>query len=388
MMIRPSAIVTCAFCWLLPLFGAGICSAELSGNQSNPGPIAWRDPSPHSTRFVTVDKDVNLEVLDWGGTGRAVVLLSGLGNTAHVYDDFAQKLVPKYHVYGITRRGYGASSTPVPSENNYSADRLGDDVLAVIEALKLVRPVLVGHSIAGEELSSIGSRHPERVAGLVYLDAVYGYAYYDSSRGWLTIDVAELQKKLSKLVNGNSMGDWEVAQQLLQSDLPLLERELRAVPKGSAKLGSFPNPTPEDLASFKALSAWLARIQGVKFPESDLRAGSLASADGRPAGRKTPASVPKAILSGGQRYTQLPVPVLAICAYPKDLGPFAAADLDARAASEALDAAIDGPQCQAFEKAVPSARVVRIAHSNHYVFISNEAAVLREMHAFIRGLPQ
>jgi non-heme chloroperoxidase len=132
---------------------------------------AWPlDPSPHSAQFVTADKDVKLEVLDWGGTGRPVVLLTGLGNNAHVFDKFAPKLTAAYHVYGITRRGYGASSAPA---SGYSADRLGDDVLAVLDSLKLNRPVLVGHSIGGEELSSVGSRHPEKVAGLVYLDAGY-----------------------------------------------------------------------------------------------------------------------------------------------------------------------------------------------------------------------
>ena len=73
----------------------------------------WRDPSPHTVRFVTVAPDLRLEVLDWGGTGRAVVLLPGLGDTAHVFDDFATKLTSVYHVYGVTRRGYGASSAPV-----------------------------------------------------------------------------------------------------------------------------------------------------------------------------------------------------------------------------------------------------------------------------------
>jgi len=44
---------------------------------------AWtHDQSPHTIRFVTVDKDVRLEVLDWGGSGRALVFLAGLGNTA------------------------------------------------------------------------------------------------------------------------------------------------------------------------------------------------------------------------------------------------------------------------------------------------------------------
>jgi hypothetical protein len=127
----------------------------------------WKDPSPHSVQFVTVDNSVKLEVLDWGGSGRAVVLLAGLGNSTHAFDSFAQKLTASYHVYGITRRRFGASSTPTPITANYTADRLGDDVLAVCAFLKLNHPVIAGHSIAGEELSSIGSRQPERVSGLI-----------------------------------------------------------------------------------------------------------------------------------------------------------------------------------------------------------------------------
>lgn len=122
---------------------------------------AWRDPAPHTERFITVDEGVSLEVLDWGGTGRPLVLLAGMGNTAHIFDKLAPKLSGEFHVYGITRRGFGASSVPA---SGYSADRLADDVLKVTEALKLDRPVLAGHSVAGEEMSSIGSRHPEKVA--------------------------------------------------------------------------------------------------------------------------------------------------------------------------------------------------------------------------------
>ena len=140
---------------------------------------AWiLDSSPHKVRFITVARGINLEVLDWGGTGRPLVFLAGLGGNAHAFDKLAPKFTGNHHVYAITRRGYGASSRPDPASADYSADRLGDDVLAVIAAMKLERPVLAGHSIAGEELSSVGSRHPEKVAGLVYLDAGYSYAYY------------------------------------------------------------------------------------------------------------------------------------------------------------------------------------------------------------------
>jgi len=90
-------------------------------------PANPKDPSPHITRFVPVDKNVRLEVLDWGGSGRPLVLLAGGGDTAHVFDDFAPKLTSSFHVYGITRRGFGESGF---SAEGYGADRLGEDVLS------------------------------------------------------------------------------------------------------------------------------------------------------------------------------------------------------------------------------------------------------------------
>jgi non-heme chloroperoxidase len=75
--------------------------------------VEWKDSSPHATRFVTVEDNVRLEVLDWGGSGPALVLLAGLGGTAHHYDDFAPMLTARYRVVGVTRRGHrGSSAAP------------------------------------------------------------------------------------------------------------------------------------------------------------------------------------------------------------------------------------------------------------------------------------
>src|SRR5204863_5633682 len=87
------------------------------------------------------------------------------GTTAHVFDDFAPKLAAFSHVYGITRRGYGDSSHP-PS--GYDDQRLADDVLRVLDSLKIDSPVLAGHSMAGGELTTLGNQHSNRLAGLVY----------------------------------------------------------------------------------------------------------------------------------------------------------------------------------------------------------------------------
>src|SRR6476659_1095403 len=128
---------------------------------------AWRDPSPHQVRFVTVDSNIKLEVLDWGGSGRSVLWV-GCYLTAHMYDNIAPKLTDQFHVYAVTRRGIGASDHPA---TGYSPARRADDVLEVITALKMEKPILDGKSCGCDILHTVGARNPERMGGLMYLDA-------------------------------------------------------------------------------------------------------------------------------------------------------------------------------------------------------------------------
>jgi len=127
----------------------------------------WRDPSPHNVRFVSVDTSVQLEVLDWGGAGRPMLFV-GCYLTAHVYDDIAPKLTDQFRVYALTRRGVGASDRPA---TGYEPQRRADDVLEVIGALRMDKPILIGNSCGGDILHALGAQHPEALGGLVYLDA-------------------------------------------------------------------------------------------------------------------------------------------------------------------------------------------------------------------------
>lgn len=121
----------------LPIF---ILTMGIAACAQNPS--TWHDPSTHQVQFVTVEEGVRLEVLDWGGSGRNLVLLAGSGNTAHVFDGFAEELTSFCHVYGITRRGFGASSHP---ETRYAEARLAEDILVVLDSLRIAAPVLMGH---------------------------------------------------------------------------------------------------------------------------------------------------------------------------------------------------------------------------------------------------
>jgi pimeloyl-ACP methyl ester carboxylesterase len=120
--------------------------------------------------FVEVEPGVRLEVLDWGGahTPQTMVLLTGLGDNAHVYDPFAFQFTDDFHVIGITRRGFLPSSQP---EQGYDVDTRARDDIAVLDALGISKATFVGHSLAGSELSKIGEVYNNRVDTLVYLDA-------------------------------------------------------------------------------------------------------------------------------------------------------------------------------------------------------------------------
>ena len=302
----------------------------------SPQPASWKDPSSHVSRFVDVAQDVRLEVLDWGGSGRPLVLLAGGGDTAHVFDDFAPRLTSDFHVYGITRRGFGESTfAPVTA----GAETFGDDVLAVLDALKLEKPVLAGHSIAGQELSSIGTRHPDRVAALVYFDAGYQYAFD----------------------NGK---------------IPTFE--------DISKVG-FPQRPPltdGDLASFDALRQYYTRLLGFTYPEAELRHKREVTAQGGVGAERVPAGG-RSLLITVTKFVQIRTPALFLVS-AQSPGRWADSSADPKVREQVAGLrAVLTRQAEAIREGIPGARVVQLPDANHYVFLSNEADVLREMRAFL-----
>ncbi len=90
---------------------------------------------------------------------------------------------------------------------------------------------------------------------------------------------------------------------------------------------------------------------------------------------------------GAEKYTSVPVPVLAIFACPHDWSRFFPNDPERRAARLATDTAACSARAESFAKAVPTARVVRIPNADHYVYRSNEAQVIDEMMKFLNTRP-
>jgi hypothetical protein len=90
---------------------------------------------------------------------------------------------------------------------------------------------------------------------------------------------------------------------------------------------------------------------------------------------------------GAEKYTSIPVPVLAIFACPHDWSHFFSNDAQRRAARLAADTAACSARAESFARGVPTARVVRIPNADHYVYRSNDAQVIGETKKFLSALP-
>jgi pimeloyl-ACP methyl ester carboxylesterase len=310
---------------------------------------AWRDPSPHQVRRVTVDSSVQLEVLEWDGSGPPVVLL-GCYLSAHMYDEFAPKLTNQFHVHGITRRGIGASDKPA---TGYAVQRSANDVLEVLNSLNVQKALLVGHSCAGQILTMFAAQHSDRLHGLVYLDGA----------GDPTLTPADV---------GGPM-----------PDPTMLPRSIKP-------------PSSPDYRSFEALRTAQRRGRGWAFPEAELRQQYVANSDGS-VGRSLLSPVIRRAITVDARvkpdYSGIRVPVLAI--YQRD-PPFeeVAANFLIRNEQERAALRQEYAATRAFYvrwqrdllAGVPTARIVELQGAGLYMFLSNEADVLREIRAFAATL--
>jgi len=301
--------------------------------------VSCFDTSPHKTTLVTVDRDVRVEVLDWGGTGETMVLLGGLGDNAHVYDAFAYQFTDRFRVIGITRRGFGRSSQPA---RGYDLDTRARDDVAVLDKLGIRQAVFVGHSVAGTELSKLAAVYPHRVRKLVYLDA---------------LDIGS--------------GGWA---------------KIPQPPSG-------PELAATDLASVQRLAAESARDDGYRKPLAAICNMIRTDASGRILGPITPPEISGKLLAGLRpaAYGLIQAPTLGIFngVSTQYRMPYYWALSASRQAE--FDRSIDalskwtGGAIQRFRAEVKGSHVVELRDTNHYVFIVEESVVVREMRKFLLG---
>ena len=141
---------------------------------------------------------------------------------------------------GITRRGYGASTHPA---TGYNLATRAHDILAVIDQQGLDQVIVVGHSIAGDEMTKFSGTYPNRVRALVYLDAAY-----DRTK---------------------------------VTDLPQ---------------PAYPEPSPDTYSSIEKFSSYMARVWNWRAPDAETYNALTVTPDGRVDETTTAPNIPAQVV--------------------------------------------------------------------------------------------
>jgi pimeloyl-ACP methyl ester carboxylesterase len=126
-------------------------------------------PTPIERRVeVAAGVHLHVEVRTGNRAAAPFVLVHGLASNARLWDGVAEYLNGLNHtVVTIDQRGHGRSDAP---EAGYDLETAVADLLALIDALELERPVPVGQSWGGTVVLELAWRRPEKVRGIACVD--------------------------------------------------------------------------------------------------------------------------------------------------------------------------------------------------------------------------
>jgi pimeloyl-ACP methyl ester carboxylesterase len=301
-----------------------------------PADTTWPDPAPHRAGYAR-NGSVRIHFLDFGGRGEPLVLVTGLGSSAHVFDDLAPRFTDRFRVIAVTRRGHAESDHP---KTGYALDTLVADLKAVLDTLGLRRVNLAGHSLGGGEITRFAVLYPDRVAKLIYMDAMLQPA------------------GMEQLIAGDTI-------------------KVKA--------------TDADFATYESARAWFQRCFYGFWSlalEADFRINTTPSTTTDVIFREATRSP-----DWQQDYSRIRAPVLVLYTLStlQQRRPCVAASPDrerARRAERYLEQKLRPHQeagVARLQRQLPDARIVRL-NGHHFLFISNADEVVREMRKFLGAM--
>src|SRR5689334_7632674 len=113
---------------------------------------------PEYTERFFRSATLRIHFRDWGDASLPpLVIVHGLRDHSHSFDDLARALADRFHVLAIDLRGHGDSETTP----YYAFGHFVLDLHNLVRALRLEKPVLVGHSMGGEIVSRLAGSFPD-----------------------------------------------------------------------------------------------------------------------------------------------------------------------------------------------------------------------------------
>ena len=112
-------------------------------------------------------KDIDIFYFDTKTEGPVILCLHGRWGRAETWYDFIQHYGKQYRIIAPDQRGHGLSGKPI---SEYSAEEMAEDMVELLDYLKLDSVIAAGHSMGGRIAGYMAALYPERIKALAILD--------------------------------------------------------------------------------------------------------------------------------------------------------------------------------------------------------------------------
>jgi non-heme chloroperoxidase len=278
-----------------------------------------------------------------------LLFLAGIGCSVYIFDKFAPLFTDKFRVLAMDRRGHGDSDYP---ETGYDADTLTDDLRQFLDALKIDKVILAGHSLAYIELSCFAVLYPEQVLKLIFLDA----AYEDAT--------PEFKAMMEK--------------NPIPKMLPVWPED-------------YFDTVEEYIATIKRFYPSLAAIWG-EVMEEQTKHTLKTTAEGKVMDKMSEAefkAISDTIKSYAPEYVKIQAPTLSFFAHQDGSAFLSSEYMSEEEKALVLDffktvrQPYNRQYFEQFQRMLPRAKIVEIPNGHHYCFIKQEELVYEEMRKFL-----
>lgn len=118
---------------------------------------------------IGLSTGLQLEYVEHGpADGTAVVFLHGVTDSWRSFEALLPRLSGHVRAFSVSLRGHGDSSRP---ESGYLFSDMSGDIAAFLDAVRVERAVIVGHSMGAGVAQRFAIDHPDRVRALVLIGA-------------------------------------------------------------------------------------------------------------------------------------------------------------------------------------------------------------------------
>lgn len=138
---------------------------------------------PFYTTELIQTKTIRIEYKDFGGEGIPIIVVQGVHNFFEIPDEepfwsnFFSQFTQVGHVYAVIKRGFGQSQK---TSRGYDVSTQADDILQFMNAMNISKAILVGRTIAAQEMLHLAQYDGDRVQGLVFIDLIAYTPLYPS----------------------------------------------------------------------------------------------------------------------------------------------------------------------------------------------------------------